>query len=79
MPVRESASACVNDGRCFIEDDGPGIAEDLRAAVLERGDRLDRKGEGAGLGLAIVQEVLEAYGRSLTLETSDLGGLIATF
>ena len=69
----------VNDGRCFIEDDGPGIAEDLRAAVLERGERLDRKGEGAGLGLAIVQEVLEAYGRSLTLETSDLGGLIATF
>jgi signal transduction histidine kinase len=68
-----------SDGRCFIEDDGPGIPEDLRATVLELGNRLDRQGEGAGLGLAIVQEVLEAYGRSLTLETSDLGGLIATF
>ena len=49
------------------------------AQLEERGERLDRKGGGAGLGLAIVQETLEAYGRPLTLETSALGGLIATF
>ena len=67
------------DGRVFVEDDGPGIPQALRAAVLERGKRLDERAHGAGLGLAIVQEVLEAYGRKLVLETSDLGGLVAIF
>ena len=36
-----------------------------RAAVLARGIRLDQRGEGAGLGLAIVQDVLDAYGWTL--------------
>jgi hypothetical protein len=31
-----------------------------------------------GLGLAIVQDVVEAYGWILQLDTSDLGGLRAT-
>lgn len=67
------------DGHVFIEDDGPGIPEGLRAAVLERGKQLDQRSDGAGLGLSIVQDVLEAYGRNLVLETSELGGLLATF
>lgn len=67
------------DGRVAIEDDGPGIDEALRGAVLERGKRLDEKSGGAGLGLAIVQEVLDAYGRRLHLAASALGGLKASF
>ena len=46
--------------------------------VLERGTRLDERGEGAGLGLAIVQDVLNAYGWRLDLAKSELGGLKAT-
>jgi signal transduction histidine kinase len=46
--------------------------------MLERGARLDQREEGAGLGLAIVQDVLEAYGWALLLETSELGGLRAS-
>jgi signal transduction histidine kinase len=46
--------------------------------VLERGTRLDQRGEGAGLGLAIVQDVLTAYGWQLDLARSQLGGLKAT-
>ena len=34
---------------------------------------------GQGLGLAIVQDMLEAYDRRLTLETSALGGLRVVF
>jgi hypothetical protein len=48
------------------------------ARVLERGARLDEHGEGAGLGLAIVQVVLDAYDWRLDLTGSDLGGLKAT-
>ena len=58
-----------------VEDDGPGIAEDLRPAALARGGRLDERADGAGLGLAIVQDVLDAYGWTLQLGVSELGGL----
>jgi signal transduction histidine kinase len=61
-----------------IEDDGAGIAPRQRLRVLERGARLDERGDGAGLGLAIVQDVLGAYGWRLDLTASQLGGLKAT-
>lgn len=61
-----------------IEDDGQGIAPALFERVIERGTRLDERGEGAGLGLAIVQDVLNAYGWRLELGASELGGLKAT-
>ena len=60
-----------------VEDDGPGIAPAERSRVLERGVRLDERGEGAGLGLGIVQDVLSAYGWQLILAESELGGLKA--
>jgi signal transduction histidine kinase len=69
----------AGDDRIVIDDDGPGIPEAVRAAVLVRGQRLDQAPGGTGLGLAIVQEVLEAYDRKLSLETSSLGGLRAVF
>jgi signal transduction histidine kinase len=58
--------------------DGDGIAPDQVPTVLARGARLDERGAGAGLGLAIVQEVLDAYGWHLDLTVSKLGGLKAT-
>jgi signal transduction histidine kinase len=62
-----------------VEDDGPGIAADAHASVIERGTRLDQREGGVGLGLAIVQDVLEAYGWQLALGASDeLGGLKVT-
>jgi signal transduction histidine kinase len=61
----------------MVEDDGPGIAPAERARMLERGARLDECGDGAGLGLAIVQDVLSAYGWRLALAGSELGGLKA--
>ncbi|MEZ5839717.1 MAG: HAMP domain-containing sensor histidine kinase [Hyphomicrobiales bacterium] len=63
--------------RLTVADDGPGIAEADRVRVLERGGRLDTGG-GAGLGLAIVIDVLAAYGGRLELGTADTGGLAAT-
>jgi signal transduction histidine kinase len=58
-----------------ISDDGPGIPEAKRNAALERGRRLDESGEGTGLGLAISSEILSAYGGSISLGVSDMGGL----
>ncbi|WP_440639395.1 sensor histidine kinase [Bradyrhizobium sp. PUT101] len=60
-----------------IEDDGEGIEPNQLARVIERGARLDERGGAAGLGLAIVQDVLDAYGWKLELSMSELGGLKA--
>ncbi len=60
-----------------VEDDGPGIPAAVRTAVLQRGVRLDQRGDGAGLGFSIVLDVLDAYEWDLTLDDSDLGGLKA--
>ncbi|HEY6023990.1 MAG TPA: ATP-binding protein [Pseudolabrys sp.] len=60
------------------EDDGAGIMPAQWPLVLERGVRLDERGEGAGLGLSIVQDVLKAYHWKLDLGKSELGGLKVT-
>lgn len=75
--VRVTAQPEPRGPAITVEDDGPGIAEGVRSVVLRRGGRLDESG-GAGLGLAIVQDVLEAYGWTLDLATSEWGGLRAT-
>ena len=63
-------------GYCiWVDDDGPGIAEEKRSEVLSRGIRLDEQVSGHGLGLGIVRDIVEAWGGSIELEQSDLGGL----
>ena len=61
--------------RILVDDDGPGIEGDGRAAVMTRGARLDESVPGSGLGLAIVQELVGLYGGVVTLGMSPLGGL----
>jgi len=62
----------------LVEDDGPGIPEQERESIFQRGARLDTDKPGTGLGLAIVRDVAEIYGGRITLEESeDLGGLLA--
>jgi signal transduction histidine kinase len=75
--VRVSAVPGPSGSVVVVEDDGEGIAASAREAVLQTGKRLDERAGGAGLGLAIVQDVLEAYGWRLDLASSDLGGLKA--
>lgn len=60
-----------------VDDDGPGLHPDMAARVLGRGERADERVPGSGLGLAIVRQVAEAYGGSIGLERSPLGGLRA--
>jgi signal transduction histidine kinase len=61
-----------------IEDDGEGLEAEDAIAALKRGARLDESAPGSGLGLSICDELARAYGGSLSLSRSDLGGLQAT-
>jgi len=73
--VEISASADTSRVSIFVDDDGPGIPEELREAVLRRGVRADEAAPGSGLGLAIVRDLVEIYGGSIALEASAMGGL----
>ncbi|MFD0988288.1 sensor histidine kinase [Methyloligella solikamskensis] len=68
-------SARAEDGAAHltVSDDGPGIPEDQFDAVLRRGGRLDETGGGAGLGLAIVGDIAEAWGGTVRLESNAPG------
>lgn len=68
----------VQDNNNFIltiDDDGPGIAPELRAQVLNRGTRIDEQVQGHGLGLGIVRDIVEHCKGELQLHASPLGGL----
>jgi len=57
-----------------VEDDGPGIDEAQWSRLLQRGARGDERVEGHGLGLAIVTELVAAYGGTVGIGRSELGG-----
>ncbi|MFL2758012.1 MAG: ATP-binding protein [Paracoccaceae bacterium] len=69
----------------IVEDDGPGIPEEMRPEALKPFSRLDParnqdKGMGVGLGLPIASDIAQAHGGSLRLLKSDkYGGLRAEF
>lgn len=58
-----------------VDDDGAGLPEVARTAVLQRGVRLDERAPGSGLGLAIVRDLVAHYRGTMALELSPRGGL----
>ncbi|MDX6678050.1 MAG: two-component system, OmpR family, sensor kinase, partial [Solirubrobacteraceae bacterium] len=73
--VRAAVERVDGNVRLTVEDDGPGIPEDLRSRVFERfvrgaGDR----GGSSGLGLSIVHAVAESHGGSVTLQSPTSNG-----
>ena len=63
-----------------IEDDGPGIPEDQYKNVFKPFFRLDKSRSlnqsGVGLGLAIVEDIINSHGGSIQLGRSKYNGLL---
>ena len=58
-------------GGFYIEDDGPGVPPGIRDVAV----RADFSTQGVGgLGLAIVQTIVEAHGGTLTITDAESGG-----
>ncbi len=70
-----SAEQLSTTTRITVSDDGIGIDAKDRELALERGQRLDESSNGTGLGLAITADIMRAYGGSISLEASSIGGL----
>jgi two-component system sensor histidine kinase TctE len=68
---------CARAGSAVVEveDNGPGIAAPDRERVFERFARATHVGDGCGLGLAIVREIVERHGGAVALESVQPHGL----
>lgn len=65
-----------------VTDDGPGVAEDELAHLVERhyrGDAARSRSQGGGLGLNIAHRVAELHGWTMSLAASSEGGLQVSF
>ena len=66
----------------FIDDDGPGIAEEHRADAIRPFVRLEESRNkatgGTGLGLAIANDIILGHGGELSFDDAPLGGLRVT-
>lgn len=58
-----------------VSDDGPGIPENQLPAAFSRGERLDPKNSGTGLGLNIVRDMAIAHDCEIALNNLRSGGL----
>ena len=61
----------------FVADSGPGIDIDQRERIKKRfarGKQHTEKGEGSGLGLAVVEAIALAHGGYLRIDQSKYGG-----
>lgn len=63
--------------RFVIEDDGPGVPEDIVSKIFE--PFVTGKAHGTGLGLAIVDRMIAKHGGSIHYETAPTGGACFVF
>lgn len=78
LTVKDTKSKLV----ILVEDDGPGISGDKANIVLQRGVRMDESVAGHGIGLAIVHDIVKAYGGDIKIDKSSTlagAGVIISF
>jgi two-component system sensor histidine kinase MtrB len=74
-----TVSAQVNDTglRITVEDNGEGVADELRPRLFERFARTDSADAGTGLGLAIARAYAHAHGGDLVYDPKESGARFA--
>ena len=80
-PVVEVAASTTRQTVCFsVRDQGIGIPGEQRERVFQPFVRLRRVDvPGSGIGLAIVQRIVELYGGHVWIETPEGGGCEVKF
>jgi signal transduction histidine kinase len=73
--IRVTTAADEGGAVLSVADDGPGIHEDQREAVLQRFYRVEtsRTTPGSGLGLPIIAAIAKRHGAAFTLEDARPG------
>lgn len=72
--VKVNSSQTKNSLIIMIEDNGPGVPDELCDEILKRGARADTQINGQGIGLAVACDILSSYGAGLTVTRSEKNG-----
>jgi signal transduction histidine kinase len=72
--VTVRARAEAGHVRIEVEDDGPGVAFQVRDRLFEPFVTTKEIGEGTGLGLAVCRGVVESVGGEIALDATYTGG-----
>jgi PAS domain S-box-containing protein len=75
--IRVALSAGAEGARVVVSDDGPGMVPDVAARAFEP-FFTTKTGVGIGLGLPIVQGIVERHGGTISLETAEGKGTSVT-
>ena len=70
---RDGGDAVGSEEIFVVRDNGVGIAPEHQGKVFGLFDRLDTKVEGTGVGLALVQRILELHGGRIWVESEGSG------
>lgn len=57
-----------------VSDNGPGIADDIKAQLFEPFFSTNSSGDGMGLGLAIIKSIILSYNGTIEAANNDQGG-----
>ena len=65
-----------NSVKFIVEDEGPGIEEDVKTIIFDKFYQVDgsHKAEGNGLGLALVKRIVDSAGGTIKAENREYGG-----
>lgn len=74
-----TVTATEQDGQAIIEiaDDGPGVSDEKTDEIFEKGVH-GLESEGTGLGLYIVETLVDRYGGAVTVADNDPRGAVFT-
>jgi len=72
--VRVTAESSAHGVRLVVEDNGPGVALEVRDRLFEPFVTTKEVGKGTGLGLAVCRGLVEAVGGSIALDTTFSSG-----
>jgi PAS domain S-box-containing protein len=73
--VSVSATVDGETARVRVADNGPGIPDERKSGLFEKGEK-STDSEGAGLGLHLVETLVESYGGSVRVEDNDPEGAV---
>lgn len=67
--IEISATERGNDIVCTVSDNGIGIDPKYHEKIFHLFERLDKDTEGTGIGLALVKQIVEAHGGSISVQS----------